>query len=158
MLRVLPKLLLAGTFFLACGGRLSAAAPGSLDEAARASADIKSDQIKAGQLATFTPKVEMRVIETKLLVNGEVRTFIHYLPYAVDRASSSKKQSYEASAQKTAAAMYGMNANASSSSKASEAASRPTGRKRRKTALHRIIQETPAPVTDGRKPKYPPKE
>jgi len=108
--------------------------PGSMEESASAAADLKPDQIKAGVLATCTPKIEMRAVETRVVINGEMRTIIHYVPCVSDFKTGQKP---------------GMNV-----SEPSQPQSEALPKTKRETALDTIISTTPAPAPVTRdKPK-----
>lgn len=117
----------------------AAATPGSLEETASASADLKPDQVRTGVLASWTPKIEMRRVETRVVINGEVRTLVHYVPYASDFKPGQQSGMKEAAALQKAGAQL---------------KEKIAQRKRRKTALDKIILKPPAPVT-REKPKDP---
>ncbi len=131
-------------------GEIAAAAgiPGTFDEASRVSADIKPDQVKTGQLASFTPVVKMRAVETRVLIDGEWRTIIRYIPYEPERGAMKGMQSSPGSTK----SMTAQGNDRPPPPKGSEPGSKPGMKKKRKTALHKIVQETPA-KTDWDRPK-----
>ena len=132
-------------------GVATAGIPGTLDEASRMSADIKPDQVKTGQLATSTPIVEMRAVETRVLINGEWRTIVHYVPYKPISAGIKGLQNSPNSSMNMTSQSKAVN-DRPAALKRPEPGSKPPMNKRRKTALHKIVQETPS-TTDVDRPK-----
>ncbi len=143
---------IAACALCAAGGVAAAAdVPGTFDEASRVSADIKPDQVKTGLMASFTPVVKMRAVETRLLINGEWRTIIRYIPCEPERGAMKGGQS----SPNSPASMKTQSKTANDRllpPKGPEPASKPGMKKKRKTALHKIVQETPA-TTDWNRQK-----
>lgn len=121
----------------------AAAVPGSFDEASRMSADLKPEQVKTGQLATATPLVEMRAVETRVLINGEWRTIVHYVPYKPGSAGIKGVQSAPNSPMSMTSQSKSVN-DRNVATKEPEPVLKPAVKRKRKTALHKIVQETPS--------------
>ncbi|HOT27603.1 MAG TPA: hypothetical protein PLU72_05410 [Candidatus Ozemobacteraceae bacterium] len=119
-----------------------AAVPGSFDEASRMSADLKPEQVKTGQIATATPLVEMRAVETRVLINGEWRTIVHYVPYKPDSAGIKGMSAPNSPMSMTSQSKSVNDRNVAT--KEPEPVLKPAVKRKRKTALHKIVQETPS--------------